>query len=193
VPRPIARATSALLIASLLFACSLFRSRQPPPPPPAPSPSATPTPQPTPTPVPHHHRRRRHRNHEAASASEMTPTPTPTTEGSPSVTPTRTPALGTATPTASPTPSHPARVSIGDESADKSAVQHQLDRTQINLNKANASFGSLTSDDKAAYYQAWSLLSAAQQAQKQGDYLAASSLAQKAAVLSDRFKEAATP
>jgi hypothetical protein len=84
-------------------------------------------------------------------------------------------------------------VSIGNESADKSGVQQQLDWTQANLKKANASFGSLTSDDKAAYYQAWNLFTAAQQAQKQGDYLAASSLAQKAAVLSDRFNQAATP
>jgi len=123
----------------------------------------------------------------------MTPAPTSTSEGSSGGTPTPAPELNTATPTASPTPSGPARVSIGDESADKSGVERQLDQTEANLEKANASFGSLTSDDKAAYFQAWSLFTAAQQAQKQGDYLAASSLAQKAAVLSDRFDEAATP
>jgi len=123
----------------------------------------------------------------------MTPTPTPTAEGSPSTTPTPAPGPVTATSTASPTPSGPARVSIGDESADKSSVQQQLNRTQANLEKADASFGSLSSDDRAAYYQAWSLFTAAQQAQKQGDYLAASSLAQKAAVLSDRFNQSATP
>lgn len=119
----------------------------------------------------------------------MTPTPTSTPEGSPGGTPTPATELSTATPT----PSGPARISIGDESADKSGVERQLDRTQTNLEKAKASFGSLTSDDKAAYFQAWNLFTAAQRAQKQGDYLAASSLAQKAAVLSDRFDEAATP
>ena len=193
MPRPVARTTCALLLASLLFACSLFRPRQSPPPPQAPSPTATPTPQPTPTPMPHHHRRRRRHNHEAVPASEMTPTPTPTSEVLPGSTPTPSPGIGVVTPTASPTPSGPARVSIGGESADKSGVQQQLDRTQANLKKAKANLGNLSSDDQAAYYQARSLFMAAQQAQKQGDYLAASSLAQKAAVLSDRFNQSATP
>jgi hypothetical protein len=123
----------------------------------------------------------------------MTPTPAPTSEASPSSTPAPSPGIGTATPTALPTPSGPARVSIGDESADKSNVQQQLDRTQANLKKAKATLGSLSSDDQAAYYQARSLFMAAQQAQKQGDYLAASSLAQKATVLSDRFNQSAAP
>ena len=189
MPRPIVRATCVFLIASLFFACSLFRHRPPPPPPAPPSPTVTPTPEPSPTPAPHHHRRRRRHNHEAAE----TPSPTPAFETSPSGSPT--PTLGPAlpTPTASPTPTGPARISIGGENTDKSGVEQQVERTEAILDKVNVNSANLSSDDKAAYDQARSLLSAAQTAQRQGDYLAASSLAQKASVLSDRFNESASP
>jgi hypothetical protein len=190
----IARTACASLIASMFFACSLFKSRQPLRPPPTPTPTATPSPRPAPAPAPrHHHLRRRRHNRETVTTPETTPTPIPTPEGSPATTPTPATGLGAATPSASPTPPHPARVSISDEGADKSGIERELEQTRAALKKADANFGTLNSDDKAAYYQAWSLLMAAQKAQKQGDYLAASSLAQKAAVLSDRFNEAAIP
>ncbi|HTT74496.1 MAG TPA: hypothetical protein VMF50_00775 [Candidatus Binataceae bacterium] len=83
-------------------------------------------------------------------------------------------------------------MSIGGESADRTIVEKALGRAQTNLGQV-AHPENLGSDDRAAYNQALSLLTAAQQAEKQGDYLAASSLAQKAAILSDRFNGYATP
>jgi hypothetical protein len=189
VRRPIARITYISLFATLLFACSLFKAKQPAPLPPQPSPIATPTPEPTPTPTPHRHRKRRHHTHGVGSASEGTPTPTP--ELSPSATPTAAPTIGASTPLPSPTPAVPARVSIGDDSGDQSHVGQLLAEARANLAKADSA--NLTGDDAAAYHQAKSLLTAAEKARNQGDYLAASGLAQKAAVLSDRFGGAATP
>jgi len=82
-------------------------------------------------------------------------------------------------------------VSIGDDSGDQSHVGQLLTAARANLAKADPA--NLTGDDAAAYHQAKSLLTAAEKARNQGDYLAASGLAQKAAVLSDRFGGAATP
>jgi hypothetical protein len=191
VPKPIAGITYLSLLTILVFGCSLFKGKQPTPPPPQPSPTATPTPESTPTPTPHRHRRRHHHNHAASPASEGTPTPTPTPEESPNPTPTASLIIGAATPTPSPTPALPARVSIGDDSADQSHVGQLLAEARANL--AEADPASLTGDDAAAYHQAKSLLSAAEKARNQGDYLAASGLAQKAAVLSGRFAGAVPP
>ena len=115
----------------------------------------------------------------------------PTPEGSPSATPAAAPTIGMTVTPPSPTPAGPARVSIGDDSADQSHVGQLLAEARANLAKAEPD--AMTGDDAAAYHQAKSLLAAAEKARTQGDYLAAAGLAQKAAVLSDRFGRAATP
>jgi hypothetical protein len=89
------------------------------------------------------------------------------------------------------TPNGPAHVSIGDENADPGRVKGLLDQAETNLRKANRS--SLTGDDAAAFDQSANLLAAAYRALKQGDYLAANGLAQKAKVLSDRFASDTNP
>jgi hypothetical protein len=158
----------------------------------------------------HHHRRHKRKNHVGAlSTSEATPEPSPPPAGSLGATPEPGPAASPAPATnpapaaspaplasgtaasAAPTPAGPARVSIGGENADPALVTGLLSETQGNLDKADRT--ALKGDDAAAYDQASNLLAASRRALKQGDYLAAYGLAQKAKVISDRLAGAPNP
>jgi hypothetical protein len=203
--RSIVRAAGGLLIVTLMFACSVFRSNPPAAHPASVSlPTVTPTPQASPTPVPHHHRHHKRKNRVGApSPAEATPEPSQSPSGSPGATPEPGPAASpspVATPTpltrgtaasAAPIPASPSRVSIGGENADPSQVTGLIGETRGNLGKADRQ--RLKGDDAAAYDQASNLLAASRQALKQGDYLEAYGLAQKAKVISDRFANTPSP
>jgi hypothetical protein len=176
----------SLIAALVLFACSFVKKELSPPPVPEQKLRAvpTPTPQPEPTPVHHKHRRRHHHAaHSNAAQPSETPTPAESTGATPGSVLTPTPLMSP-----SPTPAA-AALSIGGDTAISSRDQAEKLIGQANGNLKNADRMHLSGDDAAAYDQARSLVSAAAIAFKQKDYLAASSLAEKAAVLSDRFGE----
>ena len=194
--RSISLATGLLVFAVLLFACSFVadvKKQFSPKPVQEHRLQQVPTPTPVPQATPAPHKRHRHHHLRRASPSATTePAETSTPEESPAAmatsTSTPTPAMQLQTPSPTPTPAH---VSIGDDSANRSRVNSLIKQANDNLSKASRS--NLTGDDAAAYDQAQSLVRAASNAKDQGDYLAASGLAQKAVVLSDRFAGGATP
>lgn len=191
----------------LMFACSFFGAKPSPPQASIPLPTvATSTPEATPTPIPHHHRRRHKKSHAVTpSMPGATPAPTSSAATTPGASQSANPmasataapaASGTASsnlpsPAAIATPGGPAHVSIGGENTDPASVRALLDQAETNLRQAKRS--SLTGDDAAAFDQSSNLLAAAYRALNQGDYLAASGLAQKAKVLSDRFAANPSP
>jgi hypothetical protein len=75
-------------------------------------------------------------------------------------------------------------VTLDDNDADRSRAQALLDDANARLAQINRS--KLTSETSAAFGQANNLASAARKAMDQHDYLAASSLARKASVLTDQ-------
>jgi hypothetical protein len=192
--------TCALVAATLLFACAFVKKAMSPPPIQEQRLPAVPTPAPRPesTPSPRKRHRHRHRHSHAVRplppATEEpveSPTPPELRSGSPSPAAAPTSAMPLL-PSPTPTPARPA-LSIKGDNASGSRARGWVAQVDSNLSMVKRQ--NLSGDDAAAYDQARSLADAAQSAIKQGDYLAASGLAEKAVLLSDRFAErgGATP
>lgn len=105
---------------------------------------------------------------------------------------------GHAHPSAHPVATAPARqepaapaavttVTLGDEAQDRVSAEHLLDDAGARL--ARIDRAKLRGDEASSYSQASGFVSAARRAIDQHDYLAASSLARKASVISDQLAD----
>jgi len=132
----------------------------PPPPPPAPAVSKLPNEIPPTTVVEEPTKRKRHRTH-LKKALAGQPVQTPPAPGSPETSPTT--------------------VTLDDNDADRQQAQTLVNDADSQLARIDRT--KLSGEDTAAYDQASDLTDAARKAMVQSDYLAASGLARKAALL----------